>query len=67
MQKSSGLYGLITVNPLLGEETPYHYEDREIILSDWYHDSAYEHAVKLSSKIIFILLTTVIPNVEPQV
>nr|TKS12692.1 hypothetical protein D5086_0000061140 [Populus alba] len=39
-----------TPGPHINAETPSHYEDREIILSDWYHDSAYEHAVKLSSK-----------------
>ncbi|KAG8373336.1 hypothetical protein BUALT_Bualt11G0013600 [Buddleja alternifolia] len=50
MQREAGLYGSIRVSLPDGETEPFSYDyDRSIILNDWYHLSAYEQAVGLSS------------------
>ncbi|CAA0823583.1 Cupredoxin superfamily protein [Striga hermonthica] len=50
MQREAGLYGSIRVSPRDGETEPFTYDyDRSIILTDWYHRSAYEQATGLSS------------------
>ncbi|GLT43987.1 hypothetical protein SLA2020_179070 [Shorea laevis] len=51
MQREAGLYGLIIVSLPAGESEPFSYDhDHGIVLSDWYHHSAYDHATRLSSK-----------------
>ncbi|GKV12162.1 hypothetical protein SLEP1_g23345 [Rubroshorea leprosula] len=50
MQREAGLYGSIHVSLPDGEKEPFTYDyDRNIILTDWYHKSTYEHAVGLDS------------------
>lgn len=50
MQREAGLYGSIRVLLPEGESEPFKYDyDRSIILNDWYHKSANEQAVNLSS------------------
>ncbi|GFP98116.1 l-ascorbate oxidase [Phtheirospermum japonicum] len=50
MQREAGLYGSIRVSLPDGESEPFAYDyDRSIILTDWYHKSAYEQAAGLSS------------------
>ncbi|KAL3818898.1 hypothetical protein ACJIZ3_004803 [Penstemon smallii] len=50
MQREAGLYGAIRVSLPDGQIEPFSYDyDRSIILNDWYHKSAYEQAVGLSS------------------
>ncbi|KAL3613414.1 hypothetical protein CASFOL_042677 [Castilleja foliolosa] len=50
MQREAGLYGSIHVSLPDGESEPFDYDyDRNIILTDWYHKSAYEQAAGLSS------------------
>ncbi|XP_022740762.1 L-ascorbate oxidase-like [Durio zibethinus] len=50
MQRESGLYGMINVSLPVGVSEPFNYDlDRGIILSDWYHRTAYEQSTGLSS------------------
>ncbi|XVF61681.1 hypothetical protein PTKIN_Ptkin08bG0150300 [Pterospermum kingtungense] len=50
MQRETGLYGMINVSLPVGVSEPFNYDlDRGIILSDWYHSTAYEHSTGLSS------------------
>ncbi|CAK9154010.1 unnamed protein product [Ilex paraguariensis] len=50
MQREAGLYGSIRVSLPDGESEPFAYDyDRSILLTDWYHKSAYEQATGLSS------------------
>ncbi|OMP01100.1 Multicopper oxidase, type 1 [Corchorus olitorius] len=50
LQREAGLYGLITVSLPVGVSEPFSYDfDREIILSDWYHNTTYETATDLAS------------------
>ncbi|XP_010680584.3 L-ascorbate oxidase [Beta vulgaris subsp. vulgaris] len=50
MQREEGLNGMIHVSLPVGESEPFTYDfDRSIMLTDWYHKSAFEHAVGLAS------------------
>ncbi|XVE86735.1 hypothetical protein DITRI_Ditri18aG0057500 [Diplodiscus trichospermus] len=50
MQREAGLYGMINVSLPVGVSEPFKYDvDRGIILSDWYHRSAYDQSTGLSS------------------
>ncbi|XP_031498817.1 L-ascorbate oxidase [Nymphaea colorata] len=50
MQREAGLYGLIQVAVPKGTSEPFSYDaDHSIVLSDWYHKSAYQQAAGLSS------------------
>ena len=50
MQRESGLYGMISASLPVGVSEPFNYDlDRGIILSDWYHRTAYEQSTGLSS------------------
>ncbi|KAJ0975101.1 hypothetical protein J5N97_017066 [Dioscorea zingiberensis] len=50
MQRSAGLYGLIRVALPQGEVEPFKYDsDQSLILNDWWHKSAFEQSVGLSS------------------
>ncbi|MBA0772287.1 hypothetical protein Gotri_007696 [Gossypium trilobum] len=49
MQREGGLYGMINVS-VPGVTEPFNYDaDHGIILSDWYHHSAYDQSTALSS------------------
>lgn len=50
MQREEGLNGMIQVKPARGQREPFVYDfDRSIMLTDWYHKTALEHAIGLSS------------------
>ncbi|OMP04141.1 Multicopper oxidase, type 1 [Corchorus olitorius] len=50
LQREAGLYGLINVSLPVGVSKPFNYDfDRGIILSDWFHHSAYQQAAGLAS------------------
>lgn len=50
VQKESGLHGLIKVSLPSGKSEPFKYNyDHNIVLSDLYHSSSYEEALKLTS------------------
>ena len=49
MQLGDGIYGMIRVKA--AHKEPFSYSsEHEILLSDWYHKNAYEHAIDLSSE-----------------
>ncbi|XP_015873344.2 L-ascorbate oxidase [Ziziphus jujuba] len=50
MQRSAGLYGSLIVDVAEGEKEPFHYDDEfNLLLSDWWHKSAHEQEIGLSS------------------
>ncbi|XP_056166053.1 L-ascorbate oxidase-like isoform X2 [Syzygium oleosum] len=50
MQRAAGLYGSLIVLPGEGEKEPFHYNGEfNLLLSDWWHKSAREQEVGLSS------------------
>ncbi|CAO2814415.1 unnamed protein product [Amaranthus hypochondriacus] len=50
MQRSSGLYGSLIVEKSEGENEPFHYDGEfNLLLSDWWHQSAHEQELGLSS------------------
>ena len=50
MQRAAGLYGSLIVLPGEGEKEPFHYNGEfNLLLSDWWHKSAHEQEVGLSS------------------
>ncbi|KAJ1381550.1 Multicopper oxidase, type 1 [Sesbania bispinosa] len=51
MQRAAGLYGSLIVELPKGQKEPFQYDDEfNILLSDWWHISAHEQEVGLSSK-----------------
>ncbi|XP_058183466.1 L-ascorbate oxidase-like isoform X1 [Rhododendron vialii] len=51
MQRSAGLYGSLIVDVAEGEKEPFHYDGEfNLLLSDWWHQSAHEQELGLSSK-----------------
>ena len=50
MQRSSGLYGSLIVEKSEGENEPFHYDGEfNLLLSDWWHQSAHDQELGLSS------------------
>jgi len=50
MQRSAGLYGSLIVDVAEGEKEPFHYDGEfDLLLSDWWHESAHHQEVGLSS------------------
>ena len=50
MQREEGLNGMILVSVPSGQSEPFAYDfDRSMLLTDWYHKSAHEHATGLAS------------------
>ncbi|KAI9079520.1 hypothetical protein K1719_038492 [Acacia pycnantha] len=50
MQRSAGLYGSLIVDLPEGQKEPFHYDEEfNLLLSDWWHTSAHEQEVGLSS------------------
>lgn len=65
LQMGTGLYGMIVVKPPPAVKEPFHYNfDHHILLTDWYHESTYEHIVGLSS-IPFVWVGE--PDVSPYI
>ena len=51
MQRAAGLYGSLIVDLPKWQKEPFHYDDElNLLLSDWWHKSAHEQEVDLSSK-----------------
>ena len=51
MQRSAGLYGSLIVDVAVGEKEPFHYDgEYDLLLSDWWHESAHHQEVGLSSR-----------------
>ncbi|XP_022899541.1 L-ascorbate oxidase-like [Olea europaea var. sylvestris] len=51
MQRSAGLYGSLIVEVAEGEKEPFQYDGEfNLLLSDWWHKSAHEQEVDLSSQ-----------------
>ncbi|KAJ1381549.1 Multicopper oxidase, type 1 [Sesbania bispinosa] len=51
MQRAAGLYGSLIVDLPKGQKEPFHYDGEfNLLLSDWWHTSAHEQEVGLSSK-----------------
>ncbi|KAJ6906727.1 hypothetical protein NC652_024210 [Populus alba x Populus x berolinensis] len=51
MQRSAGLYGSLIVDVAEGEKEPFHYDGEfDLLLSDWWHESAHHQEVGLSSR-----------------
>lgn len=51
MQRSAGLYGSLIVDVAEGEKEPFHYDGEfDLLLSDWWHESAHDQEVGLSSR-----------------
>ena len=50
LQRSAGFYGSLIVDVAKGEKEPFQYDgELSIILNDWWHKSAIEQGVGLSS------------------
>ncbi|XP_054819404.1 L-ascorbate oxidase-like [Prosopis cineraria] len=50
MQRAAGLYGSLIVDLPKGQKEPFHYDEEfNLLLSDWWHKSAHEQEVGLSS------------------
>ena len=51
MQRSAGLYGSLIVDVAEGEKEPFDYfVELNLLLNDWWHKSALEQEIGLSSK-----------------